>query len=180
MTVESCPWILWNPNWTISFHSLLVGNFWRQRKHVCFGLKLNLVQVWCLHGSTNPWVCAAITSFHSFNFNSFDTATINPPDDIELFGFKFSMRLDSKLGIWFQWNIGFVHQSIDGNTCQNALPMEWSKKVLLVGGTAAAALAVLWYLRKVVGVCESDVCGLTIRFRQSVGFGPGIGTGKES
>jgi len=26
--------------------------------------------------------------------------------------------------------------------------MEWSKKVLLVGGTAAAALAVLWYLRK--------------------------------
>ena len=29
-------------------------------------------------------------------------------------------------------------------------------------------------------VCESDVCSLTIRFRQSVGFGPGIGTGKES
>lgn len=58
--------------------------------------------------------------------------------------------------------------------------MEWSKKVLLVGGTAAAALAVLWYLRKVDGVCESDVCSLTIRFRQSVGFGLGIGTGKES
>lgn len=40
-----------------------------------------------------------ITSFHSFNFNSFDTATINPPDDIELFGFKFSMRLDSNFGV---------------------------------------------------------------------------------
>ena len=45
--------------------------------------------------------------------------------------------------------------------------------------TAAAALAVLWYLRKVVGVCESDVCGLTIRFRQSVGFGLVLGQAKS-
>ena len=38
--------------------------------------------------------------------------------------------------------------------------MEWNKKVLLVGGTAAAALAVLWYLRKVDGVNQMCAVGM--------------------